>query len=167
MKKNIILSILVFSLFNSYCQKNEKITKSKKVFVRIFNEKKIHSGTLVQTTDSSMFIIEKHKSVEVPLSQIKTIKLKRSFGHTILITTLIGGAVVAILGAASAEPDALILAYTAGEGALAGLILGSGSGIVVGSIIAGTKSRPVFNVTQNRVNWIKVIPLLDAYLPDK
>lgn len=166
-KKVILLGlILTLSSVNSFSQKKEQTKSKKENFVRIFNEKKIHSGILVQTTDTSMFIIEKNKSVEVPLSYIKTIKLNRSFGHSVLIASLIGGAAVAILGAVAANPEGWF-AITEGEASFLGFIIGAGTGAGLGSIITGTKSRPVYNIDQNPDNWEKVRPLLDAYSPDK
>ncbi len=164
MKPAFILLLLTISIQLAAQQTKNK--SAKQVFVRIFNENgsKTHTGHLIQTTDSSIFIIEKQSSVEILSSQITTIKLKRSFGHTVLISTLIGGGVVAILGAASADPDAWIFGYTAGEGAVAGLILGGSVGAATGSIIAGTQNRPIFKINQNKENWLKARPVLDSYL---
>ena len=155
MKPLTILLFLTISLQLSA----QKVKKTgKEPFVRIFDAtgKKIYNGFLMQTTDNSIFIIQKEKSVEIPISQITTIKLKRSFGHTVLITSLIGGASLAILGAASADPDAWF--------APAGLLFGVGSGAAIGSIIAGTKSKPVFKINQNQADWLKARSVLDSYL---
>lgn len=157
-------------------------TSSRKLFLRIFDgkNKKILAGFLEQTTDSSLFIIVKKNSVEVLISGISTIKLRRAMGHTILLSSLIGGVVYAIFGATSStsnnrddqsgeiEIDILSLfEYTAMEGAIGGFILGGGSGVLVGSIIGGTKSRPVYLVNQNPENWKKIRAMLDATLPAK
>jgi len=163
MKPLTILLFLTISLQLSA----QKVKKTgKEPFVRIFDAtgKKIYNGFLMQTTDNSIFIIQKEKSVEIPISQITTIKLKRSFGHTVLITSLIGGASLAILGAASADPDAWFAPTTAGDGIAAGLLFGVGSGAAIGSIIAGTKSKPVFKINQNQADWLKARSVLDSYL---
>lgn len=164
MKPLIILLLLTFSI-QLAAQKAEKKT-GKELFVRIFDEKgkKNYSGFLTQTTDNSIFIIQKNKSVEIPVSQITSIKLRRSFGHTVLITSLIGGAGLAILGAATAQPDAFIFGYTAGEGIASGLLLGIPAGAAIGSIIAGTRKRPIFKINQNQADWLKARPVLDSYL---
>ncbi|MEO5946785.1 MAG: hypothetical protein ABIP79_08215 [Chitinophagaceae bacterium] len=164
MKPLTILLLLTISMQLS-AQKAEKKT-GKETFVRIFDEKgkKSYTGFLTQTTDNSIFIFQKNKSVEVPVSKITTIKLRRSFGHTVLITSLIGGAAFAIIGAATAEPDALIFGYTAGEGIAAGLLLGIPAGAAVGSIIAGTRNRPIFTINQNQEDWQKARQVLDSYL---
>ena len=139
----------------------------KRTFVRIFDErgKKIHSGFFAGTSDSSVIILKSNNEFEIPISQISTIKLRRSFGHTVLITSIIAGSAMAIFGIATADPDAWIFGYTAGEGAIAGLLLGAGTGIVTGSIIAGTRNRPVFMINKNPEQWIKARILLKPYLP--
>lgn len=164
MKPLTILLLLTISMQLS-AQETDKKT-GKEPFVRIFDEKgkKSYTGLLTQTTDNSIFIFQKNKSVEVPVSQITTIKLRRSFGHTVLITSLIGGVSLAILGAASADPDAWIFGYTASEGIAAGLLLGIPAGAAVGSIIAGTRKRPEFKINQNQGDWLKAKLVLDSYL---
>ena len=164
-----LLTILLFLTISMQLSAQKVKKTGKEPFVRIFdaNGKKTHSGFLMQTTDNSIFIIQKEKSVEVPISQITTIKLRRSFGHTVLITSLIGGVSLAILGAATADPDALIFGYTAGEGFSSGLLLGVGSGAAIGSIIAGTRNRPIFKINQNQEDWLKARPVLDAYLANQ
>ena len=136
-------------------------------FVRVYNEagKKTHKGYLLQTSDTSLIISLDNENIEVPVSQITTIKLKRSFGHTLAIATLIGAGSMAILGAATADPDAWIFGYTVAEGVAAGLIAGSASGAVVGAVIAGSKHRPVFKINGNLENWNTTRKVLQTYLP--
>lgn len=161
-----LLSIFLFLTFSMQLSAQKVKKTGKEPFVRIFDAtgKKIYSGFLTETTDHSIFIIQKEKSVEVPVSQIAMIKLRRSFGHTVLITSLIGGVAFAIVGAASADPNALIFGYTAGEGIAAGLLFGVPAGAAVGSIIAGTRNRPIFKINQNQADWLKARPVIDSYL---
>ena len=161
-----LLTILLFLTISMQLSAQKVKKTGKEPFVRIFDEKgkKTYSGFLTETRDNSIFIIQREKSVEIPVSQIATIKLRRSFGHTVLIPSLIGGASLAILGAATADPDAWIFGYTAGEGFAAGLLLGVGSGAAIGSIIAGTRNRPIFKINQNQADWLKARPVLDSYL---
>src|SRR5688572_4398251 len=123
-----------------------------KTFVRIFDEngKKTHKGYIMNSSDSSLTINLNKETFEIPANQITVIKLKRSFGHTVLITTLISGTSWAIFGAA----------YALAEGALAGLIVGGAEGVATGSFIAGMRNRPVFNVNRKHEQWIKVKDLL-------
>ena len=93
------------------------------------------------------------------------IKLRRSFGHTVLITSLIAGGTLAIAGAASADPDAWIFGYTVAEGLVAGFATGVATGAVVGSIISGTRNRPVFKIYKSQQNWQRVKEVLKRYAP--
>lgn len=136
-------------------------------FVRVYDEagKKTHKGYLVQTGDTSLTISLNNENLEIAVSQLTTIKLKRSFGHTLAITTLISAGSMAILGAATADPDAWIFGYTVAEGVAAGLILGSASGAAIGAVIAGSKHRPVFKINRNQENWNTAKKILERYLP--
>ena len=104
------------------------------------------------------------KAVEIPVSQISILKLRRSFGHTVLITSLITAGTLAILGAATADPDAWIFGYTAAEGIASGLISGALIGGAAGSIIAGTRNRPVIKVDRKIENWPVARDALRIYL---
>lgn len=142
----------------------------KRTFLRIFNEegRKTEKGFLRALSDSGLTIMTEDKNVVVvPLSEIHTIKLKRSFGHTVLITSLITAGACGILGAASADPDAWIFGYSAAEGALMGITAGAAGGMALGSIVSGTIHRPVFNVQMDPKNWIRVRDVLTRYLPRK
>jgi len=174
--KSLFISVSLFIVTAAQSQ--------MKTFVRIFDENgnKIHKGYLIQTLDSSLVLLKSKdypllktlgnhlalskntKTYEIPITKIATIKLRRSFGHTVLLTTLIAGGSFAIFGAATADPTAWLFAYTAGEGALAGFILGTVPGAMAGSIIAGTRSRPVFNVNMKQEQWMKVKAVLKSYL---
>ena len=72
---------------------------------------------------------------------------------------------MALFGIVTADPDAWVFGYTAGEGAIAGLIFGAGTGVVAGSVIAGTRNRPVFNINMNPEQWMKARILLKPYIP--
>src|SRR4051812_20376236 len=80
-------------------------------FVRIYNSsgKKIATGHLMdEHQNDSFLIIKKEKVVDtIPIQQISYIKTKHSIGNNILIGTLIGAPVGAIIGGlgASASND--------------------------------------------------------------
>lgn len=135
----------------------------KTIFIRVFDEsgKKIHKGFLSQVSDSSLIIRNEEKKLEVPVSKISAIKIKRSFGHTVLISSLIGAAGFSIFGAATAEPDAWF-SYSVGEGAAAGFVFGALTGGAVGSIVAATNKKSILNMDQKE--WIKAMSALSYYL---
>lgn len=135
----------------------------KTIFIRVFDEsgKKIHKGFLSQVSDSSLIIRNEEKKLEVPVSKISAIKIKRSFGHTVLISSLIGAAGFSIFGAATAEPDAWF-SYSVGEGAAAGFVFGALTGGAVGSIVAAANKKSILNMDQKE--WIKAMSALSYYL---
>jgi len=142
------------------------IQSQKKTFVRIFDleGKKTHTGFLAQTSDSSIILLSNKSTIEVPIDQIGVIKLRRSIGHTILVSTLIGAGSLAILGAATADPDAWIFGYTVGEGVAAGLLVGGMAGAGIGGIIGGTLRRPIFTIAGKQINWEAAKKTLQLYV---
>lgn len=60
---------------------------------------------------------------------------------------------MAILGAASADPDAWILGYTAAEGATAGALLGGTTGAAIGGITILFKNSKTFIIDGEESNW--------------
>ena len=138
----------------------------KTIFLRVFDEtgKKIQKGFLRSVSDSSLTIQNGEKITEVPLSKISVIKVKRSFGHTVAVSSGIGAAGFSIFGAATADPDAWIYGYTAGEGAAAGFIFGVFAGATVGTIIAATSKKPVLQINMNPKEWMKAKSALSYYL---
>jgi hypothetical protein len=138
----------------------------KTIFLRVFDEtgKKIQNGFLRSVSDSSLTIQNGEKTTEVLVSKISVIKVKRSFGHTVAISSGIGAAGFAIFGAATADPEAWIYGYTAGEGAAIGFIFGTIAGATVGSIIGATNKRPVLQIKMNQEKWMKAKSALSYYL---
>jgi hypothetical protein len=138
----------------------------KTIFLRVFDEtgKKIQNGSLRSVSDSSLTIQNGEKITEVPVSKISVIKVKRSFGHMVAISSGIGAAGFAIFGAATADPEAWIYGYTAGEGAAIGFVFGAIAGATVGSIIGATNKRPVLQINMNQEKWMKAKYALSYYL---
>ncbi|HLG38023.1 MAG TPA: hypothetical protein VI461_00095 [Chitinophagaceae bacterium] len=158
MKSILALSIALLLAFTSQSQ--------TKTFIRIFDEtgRKINKGFLTDVSDSSLTIFFEKKTIQVPVSRIANIKLRRSWGHTILVTSAILAGAGAIIGIASADTDTWI-GWTPGEGAIGGLALGAWSGTFWGTLIGGTRNRPEFKVDMKAEQWLKVKELLKPYLP--
>ncbi len=137
----------------------------KTIFIRVFDEsgKKIDKGFLIQVSDSSLTIRNGEKKQEIPISKISAIKIKRSFGHTVVISSLIGAAGFSIFGAATAEPDAWF-SYSVGEEAAAGFVFGALTGAAVGSIVAATNKKPILQINMDQKEWIKAKSALSYYL---
>ncbi len=132
-----VLSVLIFSL--NMTAQNE--TEKSGMFIRVYNMdgKKINSGKFLFTNDSVLGIKRGNKLDQIQITSIGSIKTKRSAGHNVLVGSAIGGGFVAILGAASSDPDSF-LGWSAGEGIAAGFILGAPVGAAIGGITALFKS---------------------------
>ncbi len=159
MKKLLSFCLLLSVMFTASAQ--------KKMFVRVFDEnwKRTHKGFLQQMTDSSVSLKQYGETVEIPVEKIGMIKLKRSGGHTVLMSSLIVGGAAAIFGAISADPDAWIFGYSAVEGFGFGLGFGAAAGAIPGGIIAGTQRKPFFIIDKSREKWAVAKNVLQRFLP--
>jgi len=127
------------------------------IFLRAsdLNGKKLVKGHFLMATDTSLQVkTGGGDTVTVFINRIGTIKTRRSAGHNVLMGSLTGIGVGAILGALSADPDASFLSYTAGEGAAAGALVGLPVGAIVGGItIFFKKKSKVFLINGRKEEW--------------
>ena len=146
---------LCFTLLLSSNLFSQESTRTKKLFVRVYDleGKKIGKGHIVSLADSILQLKRGAKSVQFNVKDIGIIKTKRSAGHNILIGTAIGATTFAILGAASADPDAWIFAYTAAEGAAAGALVGSLGGAAIGGASVAFKKSLTYPIDGNMDKW--------------
>jgi hypothetical protein len=151
MKNLIFVITLIFSV-NVYAQNRFENTN---VFVRVYDSlgKKISKGKILSISDTSLQLNRKGESLEILVSSIATIKTKRSAGNNVLVGATIGATSMAILGAATADPDAWILGYTAGEGAGAGALLGGTAGAAIGGITILFKNSKSYEINGDMEKW--------------
>lgn len=78
------------------------IEAQKPAFFRIYNShgKKISKGSLFQLSDTSVTLTRKNTFTEIPVSNIKVLKSKRTTAHRIVFTTLAVASVVALVAVA-------------------------------------------------------------------
>ena len=158
MKHVIIFTVLFLFSFSMFAQ--------KETFARLYDleGKKFASGILVHLSDSSLTVKRKGLNKEIPVSSIGHITLRRSVGHAIFLGSLITGATFAIIGGVTADPDAWIFGYSAGEGIVTGFVGGAVTGALIGAIVGGTRKRPIFHVDGNPEKWNQVKELLKRYV---
>ncbi len=161
MKQVFVFTLLFLFSFSMVAQ--------KETFARLYDleGKKFASGFLVHLSDSSLTVNRKGLNQEIPMSRIGHITLRRSVGHAILLGSLITGATFAIIGGVTADPDAWIFGYSAGEGIVTGLAGGAVTGALIGAIVGGTRKRPIFHVDGNSEKWKQVKELLKRYVVDQ
>ena len=152
--KIIFMKLLIFIFVVSLAT---VVHAQKAMFVRVYNltGKKIYKGHVYTTTDSSLLLEVNNQFITVPVSNIGQIKTKHSAGNNMLISSVIGVTTFAIIGAASADPDAEIVGYTAGEGAAQGALLGAGVGAAIGGITILFKNSKTFSVNGDMNRWKK------------
>lgn len=130
--KNVLLAIALTFSMNVFAQAGSEISN---VFIRVYNldGRKIAKGKIYSIPGSSIELTRKNEVQEIPLNRIGSIRTKHSAGNNVLIGAAIGGSVLAVAGAASADPDAWI-SYSTGDGAAGGAILGGVAGAAIGGV---------------------------------
>ena len=117
-------------------------------FIRVFdaNGTKIARGKVISVTENTLQLRRNGQVIDLPVSDIFSIKTKRSAGNNIAIGAGVGAVTMAILGIASADEDAYIFAYDETEGAMSGLLLGAPMGAAVGGLTALFKVSRTFDI---------------------
>ena len=161
--KTILYTLLCFFILSSSnieAQTNNK----KKTFLRVFNldGKKITKGYFTYANDSILMLKKVDDSYTIRLEDIGHIKTKRSKGNNVLTGAVAGASVFAVLGAASADPDAWILAYSAGEGAAMGGVVGGVGGAAIGGVTALFKKHQTFIINGEIEHWNTFINLMQT-----
>lgn len=148
------------------------ILSQKNHFVRIYdnNKHKIAKGQLQSVNDSSIFIAQLSRELltEIPFSKIGYIRLKRSAGHTIGMTTLYMASTYAILGLATGTNDPKgWFSYTPVEGFVFFGVFGAIQGAITGTAAAGIKGiigKKIIIVKEDFNNWKSASKQLNGWL---
>ena len=150
--KNLIFAITLILSINVYAQNEFENTN---IFVRVYDldGKKIGKGKILSISETSLQLYRKGESVKVKVNGIGSIKTKHSAGNNVLVGAATGATTMAILGAATAEPDAWILGYTAGEGAAIGAFLGGTVGAAIGGITILFKNSKSYEINGDIEKW--------------
>ena len=150
--KSLIFAIVLILSINIYAQGE---TENLNLFVRVYNlqGEKINKGKLIAVTEKSLQIKGTKGVAEIDYSSIGFIRTKRSEGNNVLIGSILGASAMAIFGAASADPDALFFAYTSGEGAAGGALLGLPLGAAVGGISILFKDSKYYSIDGDLLKW--------------
>ena len=154
--KNLIFVITIIFSVNVYAQNPNDTVRTEiqntNAFVRVYDlqGKKIGKGRILLISESSLQL---NNYDIIPVSSIGFIKTKRSAGNNVLVGTLVGAAPMAILGAMTADPDALIFGYTAADGAAGGALLGGIAGAAIGGISILFKNSQTYIISGNKELW--------------
>lgn len=164
--KKVALMLTVLITINLSAQ---EITKTKKLFVRVFNldGKKIGKGKIYTINDSLLVLKKNERLVELYLREIGKIKTKRSGGHDFLVGASTGAAAGAILGSVNPPSDSKGGTFTwaggsSGDELASGISVGIISGAIVGGISALFKNSKKYSIDANMENWRTFIRAIES-----
>ncbi len=102
--KYVILSLTLMFCLNIGAQNS---IKAKRGFVRVYNVqgKKIGKGKILNISETSLQLTRHGEKTSFMVTEIGRIKTKRSGGNNILVGALSGAVAMAIISAASNDPD--------------------------------------------------------------
>ena len=163
--KNLLLLITLLLSLSVFSQKE---FKKSNFFIRVYdlNNKKIGKGHFIYATDSTLVLNNSGDNLVFQIKDIGKLKTKRSTGNTILVPAAVGATIMATIGVATADPDALF-GYTAAEGATGGLIIGALSGGFIGTISFITKNSNSYEINGDQEKWNAFINLVSLIQHNK
>ncbi len=155
--KNLILAITLILGIN-VCAQDEFVNSN--VFVRVFDlqDKKIGKGKIFSFSGTALKLSRNGKPVEIPVSNIGTIRTKHSAGNNILIGAASGVVAGAILGSINPPTDssggtftsATSIGGSSGEEFTSGLIVGVISGTIIGGITILFKNSKSYEINGDK-----------------
>ncbi len=147
--KILIFAITLILSINVCAQNGFENTN---VFVRVYDlqGKKIGKGKILSISETSLQLNRKGESVKIPVSNIGFIKTKRSAGNNVLIGAIAGATTLGLIGAITAEPDAIIFGFSASEGAAGGAVLGGIAGAAIGGITILFKNSKSYEINGDK-----------------
>ena len=150
--KHLIFAMILILSSTIYAQNQIENTN---IFVRVydFQGKKIGKGKILSISETSLQLYSKGESVNVMADGIGSIKTKHSAGNNVLMGTAVGATSMALLGAVTADPDAWLFGYTAGEGAAVGALLGGTAGAAIGGITILFKNSKSYEINGEIEKW--------------
>lgn len=166
-------TLLILALFLCFSISNQAQSSN---FLRVFDPsgKKIAKGHLNGTTETSLILKKGNRTIEIPYQRIGHMITKRSFGHSVLMTSLLIGGITSTIGIVTNSSTKnttspvggelnfnIDLSYSNTDILAMGLTTGVLLGTSVGGIIGGTKKTEHFNVNGNIEEWKKVKVILD------
>jgi hypothetical protein len=177
-KKQIIriLSLIMVCILSSNLHAQKGVNQ-KKGFLRVYNleGKKISKGKIAFINDSILGLTKAGELVEIKVTEIGRIKTKRSGGHNLLVGSLVGGGLLAIIvGASSKEETKTVnggwlfgeFEYTSGispsSGAAIGGVIGLTGGAAIGGITSVFKNSKTFIINGDIKKWFIFKETIDS-----
>jgi hypothetical protein len=146
--KTILSTVLLIALgYSAWAQHS--------TFVRVYDlaGKKIGKGHVFAVTDTSLQLEAKPTPLNFPVQRIGFIKTKRSGGNNVLIGSAIGVSTLAILSAATAEPEQDLFYDTPAEAAAFGAFFGLPIGAAIGGLTIVFKKSNHYLINGDISKW--------------
>jgi outer membrane lipoprotein SlyB len=159
-----ILALATVLAFSMDANAQKEVT-SHNIFVRVYNMegKKISKGSIIFINDSLLGLKNSSEKGKISMKDIGFIKTKRSAGNNVLIGAASGATFGVIIGVSSADPDAWIFGYTAGEGAALFGSIGALGGGAIGGLSSLFKESETYIINGSEVNWNSFRKLIGAH----
>lgn len=160
------------------------VIAQKKTFIRIYpiGSPKVIRGLYAGHSDSAIIITNSNQRDTINYLNIQYIKTRRTTGHHILISAVLGAAAGAITGLVTTHkkddittPDPncplcpvfnYVFSFTPAEAAEGGALLGGTTGAAVGAIIGLTNKKETINVNGDFQSWKRIIPKMELWPAD-
>jgi hypothetical protein len=152
--KNLLFAIAMLLCTSIYAQ-NEAAKNS--LFIRVYNLEgdKMNKGKVLSVNDTILQLEGKNGPIDIDIRTIGLIKTKRSVGNNLLLGSLIGLTVGAIIGVATSDPnpDEVFLGYSASEGGTGFGIIGAILGTGVGGATSLFKNSKSYTINGDASKW--------------
>lgn len=155
--KKVALMLTVLITINLSAQ---EITKTKNLFVRVYNldGKKIGKGHIYTISDSLLVLNKNGKLQELYFGEIGKIKTKHSGGHNFLLGASTGAVTGFILGSLNPPADSKGGTFTwaggsSGNEFASGISVGIISGTIVGGISTLFKNSKKYSIDADLEKW--------------
>lgn len=149
--KNLFFAIVILSCVTIYAQED---TTKNPLFVRVYNLEgdKMNKGEVITVNDTILQLRGKKGAVSIDVRTIGLIRTNRSEGNNVLLGSLVGFTIGAIIGVASADPDAWF-GYTASEGGTGGGLVGAVIGTAIGAATIPFKNSKSYIINGDVSKW--------------
>ena len=162
--KLILLCLTLLFCIKIHAQKE---AKRHDPFVRVYSieGEKIAKGRITFINDSVLGLKNEDKLIESTIADIGYIKSKRSGGHNVLVSSLVGGALLVNIGGVTSEektktrkvPIIGEYEYTTGSspstGAAVGVAIGLAGGAAIGGITSAFKNSETYIIDGDMRKW--------------
>jgi len=149
--KTIIIAISILLSMHIYAQNNQE---TKDSFVRVYDleGQKIAKGRISEVGVMTLTLQKNRGVMTVSVSDIGSIKTRRSVGNNVLIGSVAGVTLGAIAGATT-DDDAGWFGYSEAEYTVGGAVIVGTGGLAIGAITGLLKDIETYQIDGDQIKW--------------